>query len=110
MLGGYFLYFIKAGKFVKIGVAKDISRRIKELQTGNPHELQLIHAEWFTDKYAALDAEKKLHAHFRDIQTVGEWFEAMQVEFYINALHDNTYRARPQPLENYKRAISKLSF
>lgn len=64
------VYFISNGAYVKIGVASNPKKRLKALQTGNPHKLELLrvikggHAE-----------EAALHAHFAHLRVNGEWFK-----------------------------------
>ena len=61
------------GKF-KIGStkAKNINKRIKQLQTGNSEQLYL--RDYFeTDRPFKL--ETMLHNRFKEFNTVGEWFE-----------------------------------
>lgn len=53
---------------VKIGIAKDPMRRLKELQTGQPMELQLL---WSV----AGNYENDLHVHFAAYRVRGEWFD-----------------------------------
>lgn len=53
---------------VKIGIAKDPMRRLKELQTGQPMGLHLL---WSV----AGDYERDLHAHFDAYRVRGEWFD-----------------------------------
>ena len=53
---------------VKIGIAKDPMRRLKELQTGQPMELRLL---WSV----AGNYENDLHVHFAAYRVRGEWFD-----------------------------------
>jgi len=56
---------------VKIGRAKNIERRRKGLQTGNPRKLLLL--GWIrTDDDVRL--EKKIHQHFSNLRGIGEWY------------------------------------
>lgn len=52
--------------------AKDINKRLKQLQTGNSNEL-FIKDSFETDKPFKL--ETMLHNHFKQYNTIGEWFE-----------------------------------
>lgn len=64
-----YLYFMRAGPFVKIGFATDIRRRVAELQTGCPFELDLlclIHGQ-------PAD-ELRLHSRFDHLRERKEWF------------------------------------
>jgi len=57
----------------KIGFSKDVSKRLKQLQTGNPDEL-FVHykIECSTDKTRQL--EKKIHLELSYKRLSGEWF------------------------------------
>ncbi|MFI6560365.1 GIY-YIG nuclease family protein [Streptomyces sp. NPDC050534] len=57
---------------VKIGIAKDPMRRLKELQTGQPMALHLL---WS----AVGDYERDLHIHFAAHRIRGEWFDLSAV-------------------------------
>jgi hypothetical protein len=54
---------------IKIGVAKDPFARLASLQTGSPHQLEivgLIDGDWAV--------EKEMHRRFADARMEGEWF------------------------------------
>lgn len=63
------IYFIQAGKYVKIGYSKDPSQRLKELQTSNPVKLKLlaILPGWYT-------TEAEFHRVFARFRVNREWF------------------------------------
>lgn len=56
---------------IKIGVAKDIARRKRALQIGNPLELRLLGWIICDDDF---HLERQLQKRFRRVQTRGEWF------------------------------------
>lgn len=64
-----YVYFIRAGEFVKIGYAGFVAGRMKELQTSNPLPLELLHKE-----PGNLVLEAKYHASFAALHVRGEWF------------------------------------
>lgn len=70
-----YTYFVSDGEFIKIGVAKDISKRVKGLQTGHPKEMILVQYLDFESKGEAHAAEKILHCAFHDKRMCGEWFD-----------------------------------
>jgi len=74
----YFVYILKAGTHrkapIKIGMARDVEVRIKELQTGNPYELICIGTIAFDTKEQAFDMEQFLHYVYADRRLEGEWF------------------------------------
>jgi hypothetical protein len=69
------VYFIgqeeKACSPIKIGVAKNISVRKRNLQTGNLSDLRLL--GWI-EVADAFRLERHLHQHFEAIHVRGEWF------------------------------------
>jgi hypothetical protein len=64
-----FVYFVACDGFVKIGVANNVEKRIRELQVGCPHTLDLIGlAE------GGRELEAAYHKRFRKLRVAGEWF------------------------------------
>ena len=66
-----FIYFIQSAAQgpVKIGIANDPIKRMRDLQTGNPAVLHLRHVV-----PGDRDLEKELHHRFREARIRGEWF------------------------------------
>lgn len=65
------LYFVRSGEYVKIGTCRSgrLSKRLSELQTGNPQPLEFLGAvpcgprdEW------------RIHREWQYLRTSGEWF------------------------------------
>ena len=73
MITPCFVYFIGFDRFVKIGVAKDVKKRINTL-TKFPLPVQVHRTLQFTNRTEALDVEARLHYRFRDHRLQGEWF------------------------------------
>jgi hypothetical protein len=69
------VYFIgqEDGEFcrIKIGVAKDIAKRRRNLQTGNPSAIRLL--GWINTD-ATFELESRLHQQFSETRVRGEWF------------------------------------
>lgn len=67
-------------KYMKVGVCKgdDIEKRLKTLQTGNPH---LITIEWFEERKNANKAENYVHHQLSKyrVRPNSEWFEGVTV-------------------------------
>ena len=63
------IYFIKCGNFVKIGYAKDVSKRLSELQVGNPYPLTIM-----TVIPGTLRLEALFHQALQGYRERGEWF------------------------------------
>jgi hypothetical protein len=69
-----FVYFIAAGdpiQHVKVGyTGGDPRKRLKALQTANPHKLTILGFVLGNEDY-----ERELHDVMRDYRLAGEWFE-----------------------------------
>ncbi|MGD2122607.1 MAG: GIY-YIG nuclease family protein [Gemmatimonadota bacterium] len=63
------VYFVRAGEYVKIGVANNIHSRMSALQTGCPHELECVLL-----LNGSYDLEMEVHQRFRSTHHRGEWF------------------------------------
>lgn len=63
------IYLIAAGDRVKIGIAKDPSKRLASLQIGSPERLDLIATFPGSRK-----TEARLHERFKRYRLAGEWF------------------------------------
>ena len=65
------LYLIQSSNtgMIKIGRSKTPSKRLKQLQTGNPNKLKLVAS--FKDQGWM---EKNLHERLKDYRQEGEWF------------------------------------
>lgn len=65
------VYFIQAHcGAIKIGVANDIKKRLRVLQSGHPHELTLLAVT-----QGGVGMEGTYHWRFRAHRIRGEWFE-----------------------------------
>ena len=90
--------------------AKDVSKRLKQLQTGNSSEL-FIKESYETEH--PLKLEKMLHNHFKSSNLIGEWFELSESDIeafkgvceekekIISSLKDNPFyfNARIVPMK-----------
>jgi hypothetical protein len=73
-------YLLESAGYYKIGVTLDtsIDKRIRALQTGNPHKINLV-AKTKTIT-AAYDIEKQLQKKFKPNIVRGEWFKLTDKE------------------------------
>lgn len=69
--GETFIYFLRAGDFVKIGQSRRWRYRMATMQTGSPYTIVPLLV--IIDKPSL---EKKLHARFRADHFRGEWFHS----------------------------------
>src|SRR6185503_4159626 len=70
-----FVYVIRSsGGFYKVGVASDVVKRIKALQTANPQPIELVCARHSSSPY---ELEKRLHRYLAEHRSGGgtEWFK-----------------------------------
>lgn len=78
------MYFIQGenGGPIKIGVTDNIDKRLKQMQTGNPEKLILLHLT-----YGGRNLEEELHLKFSQYLYRGEWFNpAKEILEYIEEL------------------------
>lgn len=107
------VYLIQAGGkkgAVKIGVAKDVHRRLSQLQTGNHLPLNLIAFIPCENRSEAEKLERWLHYKLRRFNIQGEWFSKKVNLKYVNELaNDKGYLLEEIPSQTYaERLISKL--
>ncbi|MCP4540114.1 MAG: GIY-YIG nuclease family protein [Chloroflexi bacterium] len=69
-VSGY-VYLLQAGPYYKIGASQTVDKRIKQLSTIPPFEIELICAIKTNTMY---ELERELHERFSDKQVRGEWF------------------------------------
>jgi hypothetical protein len=85
-----YVYFVSAStaqwQRVKIGKAKDVRKRISELQTGCPTELRLLGTIRADSDMHAMQMESDLHSRFSGYAVGGEWFQlTAPLREFINA-------------------------
>lgn len=71
------VYLLRTNNQYKIGIAKDVNKRIRQLQTGNSLEIELISA--YESPYAQ-KIEKTLHNRYSYVKEIGEWFTLSVLE------------------------------
>lgn len=72
-MGTVYLINLAGTNFYKIGITdkKDVSSRISNLQSANPHEVILLDCKETTNYR---DLEKWLHSNLKEYHVRGEWF------------------------------------
>lgn len=79
-----YVYLLKIPEksIYKIGVSKDVEKRIKQLQTGNCEQITLVHK--FKSNYP-YKIESVLHGMYKFKRIEGEWYDmsAKEVENFI---------------------------
>ena len=74
-----FIYLIRCGDYLKIGIASNLYERLSQLQIGNPLPLRLCC--YFETTNPEKD-EKSLHRLFQQHHVRGEWFRLDENEFH----------------------------
>lgn len=77
-----FLYVLKAGDYFKVGITQNLSKRIKQIQTGCPLKISRVYYYVLDTKQEALELEKEIHTFLSKISTSGEWFLMQDGFFY----------------------------
>lgn len=65
-----YIYFMQSGSFIKIGTARNPVDRLRRLQQGSPHPIQIIKT-----MAGGRAKEAALHRRFRRLRVLGEWFK-----------------------------------
>lgn len=67
------IYLITDGEFFKIGrTKKDVDKRLRELQTGNSSELQVLYSVKVKN---ASQVEATMHRKYNHCKQINEWFD-----------------------------------
>lgn len=87
MAGNHYIYIIAPrrgdgyyAKPVKVGIARDPHRRLREIQTGHPSELQVAVTFAMPSQSIARKIEHAFHTVQADKRTRGEWFDISVTE------------------------------
>ena len=72
-----FLYFIKGGDAIKVGITENVEQRLTGIQVGNPAKVELLHSISMSDEEAR-QAESEIHRMFIKTNLSGEWYQATQ--------------------------------
>ena len=79
---GGFVYLIQLGNtdHYKIGITRDIHKRLNQLQSKCPVHLKVIYSRWGHD-YKSMEAY--LHFFFNPKRIKGEWFQLTSIDLLI---------------------------
>lgn len=72
-----FVYFVSDSCYIKIGVAKDPDARLREIQTGNPNDCDILCLIPCTTEKSAYALEKALHRVYSHRHRRGEWYDLL---------------------------------
>jgi hypothetical protein len=68
------VYFLECGNFIKIGISEDVHRRLKELRTMIPFDVDVLGFIPCAAYSEAKIVESALHIEFAKLRHRGEWF------------------------------------
>lgn len=76
------IYVLTDGSHYKIGVAKDVNARIKQLQIGNPRRLYIVFKS--SELSNAYELERTIHNEYKPLRTNSEWFDFVDIDKVIS--------------------------
>jgi hypothetical protein len=85
------VYFIQAGRRVKIGQSQNPDKRLHSIRTGystkKPDGLNTSNAKLLAVEPGGLERERELHIQFAHLRVAGEWFDkGPELKTYIEGL------------------------
>lgn len=81
----HYVYFISNGVHTKVGVSKNINKRLKTLQTSNPQQLTLYDKLPCSSLMSAMVLESKLHKMLKTERSdaLNEWFDVTPEHAFV---------------------------
>ena len=70
-----FVYVMEWEGKAKIGISRDPSKRLRQLQMANPGKITLVGSRGFSSKLSATAIERAIHRKFDARRLLGEWFD-----------------------------------
>ena len=97
-----FIYVIGTDTgYQKIGISKDVNKRLSALQTGNPNKLKIHYSEEVQDDRAYL-IEQQIHKEIKLHNISGEWFDITPIEAMQEVQHGVIRWAEDPSLGKFK--------
>lgn len=91
-----FIYLLCGAGYYKIGLSKNVDKRITKIAPKMPFEVELVHTIETDDMEKA---ERFLHEKFADKRTKGEWFELDEADMaWIRAWDGKGYKRKKQSI------------
>ena len=76
----WFVYFAcQPTGLIKIGITSSVGKRLKQIQENSGYPTTLIVSWQYSTRKEAATVEAYLKNHFADKNTLGEWFEGIEV-------------------------------
>ena len=91
------IYFIRSGEEIKIGRSQNIKNRLKELQTGNQVDLELLYIIENVEE----SFEKHIHSICSKFHLRGEWFMMDALTHLLKHPYYKENMKKPNQLEEY---------
>lgn len=92
---GLWIYLIQVEgtDFTKIGFSENPKKRLSDLQTANPHKLNMIAMyQSVNHKTEVKLAERFLHKKFKGYNVRGEWFSCVNVDVVTDLLYEHFFK------------------
>ncbi len=77
-----FVYGIKSLDLIKVGVARNIEKRMHRMRLENPHELELV---FYRKVFAPYAFERRMHQILADKAVGREWFRVTLADLRLAA-------------------------
>ena len=77
----FYLYFLNAGPYTKIGLATNPDKRLAEIQVGCPLKIEKFRLFYAGETDLAFLLERRIHKFFESKHTNGEWFALDEGDF-----------------------------
>jgi hypothetical protein len=75
-----FVYAIRCGEWIKVGVAANIEQRLGGMRVNCPYPLELVGSRRFDKASTALRVERALHLELAEQLHFGEWFRPRPID------------------------------
>lgn len=101
-----FVYAIKSLDLIKVGVAKDIAKRMNAMRLDNPHGCELL---FYRRTYAPYTFEKRMHELLAEKAAGREWFRVTLEEVRVASKTARlaSIRAERAVRSSFKAAMAK---
>ena len=100
------VYIIRAGggkqSPIKIGIARNVQGRLRALQSGNPHKLEVITCITMNSRNEAIALEQHLHRRLKRCRMASEWFNVSKMSGLLKEALSEYESITGEPLEKQR--------
>jgi len=84
----HYVYALGCGTYVKVGIARNVHDRVKEMLIGNPFEMEILKAWEVNSKKIAALVERESHKKLKQLgmHHRGEWFLQTKSDEVVDAV------------------------